>query len=216
MYLLSSMIYLIITTCILNRVGIQDAEKRKERYLYAISETLQHLPATIRPVIVENNGKRSTYLDEFYHNGKIVPVIYTNNNNNVYRSKAVNELLDIKEVIHQMGMNHSDMVIKVTGRYRITSPLFFNEVIEYQGGYDAFLKCYGVVSLEYDENECVLGLYAVRCRYLAWMPTFYMNSFQSSERLFIKYIRSCGMIMYKMEQLDMECCFGEDNRMLLL
>jgi 16S rRNA A1518/A1519 N6-dimethyltransferase RsmA/KsgA/DIM1 with predicted DNA glycosylase/AP lyase activity len=31
-------------------------------------------------VIVENNGQRETYLDNFVHNGKKVPVLYTTNN----------------------------------------------------------------------------------------------------------------------------------------
>ena len=61
------MIYLIITTSINNRYGLQDQQEREERYLYAISETLKNLPYEIKPIIVENNGKRATYLDNFYH-----------------------------------------------------------------------------------------------------------------------------------------------------
>ena len=61
------MIYLIITTSINNRHGSQNTNERKERYLYAIKETLKQLPYEITPIIVENNGKRETYLDNFYH-----------------------------------------------------------------------------------------------------------------------------------------------------
>jgi len=211
------MIYLIITTCILNRIGIQDAEKRKERYLYAISQTLQYLPATIRPIIVENNGDRSTYLEGFMHNSERVQVIYTDHNYTVYRSKAVNELLDIKEVIHRVGMSEADIVIKLTGRYSITSPQFFNTVIENEESdkkSDAIIKCYCVDSLQFDRNDCILGLYAMRCRYLIWMPTFYMNSYESSEKLFVKYIRSCGMRVNELNELCVECCFGDNDKVL--
>ena len=55
------MIYLIITTSIHNRYGTKDADERKERYLYAISETLKIVP--YKTIIVENNGTRKTYLD---------------------------------------------------------------------------------------------------------------------------------------------------------
>ena len=98
------MIYLIITTSINNRYGIQDQTERQERYLYAISETLKVLPYEIKPLIVENNGERSTYLDNFYHNQQRVKVFYTNNNKQLFKSKGINELLDIKEVIDKYGI----------------------------------------------------------------------------------------------------------------
>ena len=73
------MIYLIITTSINNRHGSQNANERKERYLYAINNTLKLLPQEITPIIVENNGKRETYLDNFYHGVNAVKVLYTEN-----------------------------------------------------------------------------------------------------------------------------------------
>ena len=82
-----------------------------------------------QPIIVENNGQRQTYLDNFIWNEKSVQVIYTNNNQHTFRSKGVNELMDIKEVIHRLGIHDTDMIIKLTGRYKVFSPIFFKYII---------------------------------------------------------------------------------------
>ena len=96
------MIYLILTTSINNRIlTINNNEKRKEQYIEAITHTLSLLPEEIQPIIVENNGKRSTYLDNFLHFNKLVPIVYTNNNEYTFKNKGINEMLDIKEVIKQ-------------------------------------------------------------------------------------------------------------------
>ena len=78
------MIYLIITTCIHNKFGSTDSEKRKQHYLNSIKQTLSLLPSNIKPIIVENNGLRQTYLDSFN-----IPVLYTNNNKNNYSNKGL-------------------------------------------------------------------------------------------------------------------------------
>ena len=49
------MIYLIITTCIHNRFGAKNYDKRKEEYLSAITESIRHFPVEINPIIVENS-----------------------------------------------------------------------------------------------------------------------------------------------------------------
>ena len=118
------MIYIIITACIHNRFGLVDAERRKNRYLTAIADTLQHIPSHMTPIIVENNGQRQTYLDHFQHAGKPVLVVYTNNNELHYANKATIEMIDIKETIRRCNMKENDMIIKLTGRYRLMSPDF--------------------------------------------------------------------------------------------
>ena len=161
------MIYLIITTSINNRFGTQDANERKERYLYAIGETLKNLPPEIKPLVVENNGKRETYLDNFYHHHRQhVKVIYTENNRQQFKSKGANELIDIKEVIEKYGIEDDDMIIKLTGRYRALSPKFFREVIENENKYDAFVKFFGTCSLKFEQYDCILGCYAMRAKYI--------------------------------------------------
>ena len=211
------MIYLIITTSIHNKAGIKDSIKRKEDYLSAITETLTHLPHSIVPVIVENNGQRETYLDNFIHNGKKVPVIYTDNNKFAFKSKGINEALDIKEVSKQMGIKSRDMIIKLTGRYRVFSPLFFNTVLNSENEkIDAFVKFYNVDRLKYDDGDCVLGFYAIRCFYFELWNHHTINNYNSAENAFAKYVRFCGANYMRMDTLEVECCFADDYRKLVV
>lgn len=208
------MIYLIITTSINNRYGIQDANERKDRYLYAISETLKLLPQEITPIIVENNGKRETYLDNFYHDVKPIKVLYTENNKHNYKSKGSNELLDIKEVIQQYEIKDSDMIIKLTGRYRVLSSTFFKDIIENEKKYDAFVKFFGVDSLTFDTYNCILGYYAIRTNYIKLFNHRSIDNNKYAEIAFARYIRFSGVRLKEIENLDVECCFAEDNKIL--
>jgi len=197
------MIYLIITTSINNKYGIQDAKERKERYLFAISETLKNLPTSIIPIIVENNGKRETYLDIFN-------VFYTDNNKYQYKNKGINEMLDIKEVIRTYGIKEDDIIIKLTGRYRALSPLFFNYVIE--NDYDAFVKFYNVCSLTFEDYECVLGCYAIKSKYI--MLFNHLSIHNSAEVTFARYVKFCGIRLKEIEHLDIECSFSDNFKIL--
>jgi hypothetical protein len=208
------MIYLIITTSINNRFGAIDSEERKQRYLYAISETLKILPQSIQPIIVENNGLRDTYLDNFTHNNQPVNVLYTNNNKLTFKSKGTNELLDIKEVINKFAINDDDLIIKLTGRYRALSSLFFDEVIKNEDKYDAFVKFFGTCSLKFEKYDCILGCYALRSKYIKLFNHLSIDNYASAEIAFAKYVRFCGAKVNEIEQLDVECCFGEDQRIL--
>jgi hypothetical protein len=209
------MIYLIITTSINNRYGMLDANERKDRYLYSISETLKVLPETITPIIVENNGERSTYLDNFFKNtNQKVPVLYTENNKLQFKSKGVNEILDIKEVIEKYNISDDDMIIKLTGRYRITSPHFFEEVLNNQNTYDAFIKFFGTCSLQFEKYDCILGCYAIRAKYIKLYNPHFIENYKSAEIAFARYVRFCGATIKEIIKMDLECCFAEDKRIL--
>ena len=208
------MIYLIITTSINNRYGAQQVNERKERYLYAIKETLKQLPQEITPIIVENNGKRETYLDNFYHGIGNVTVLYTENNKLPFKSKGANELLDIKEVIEKCNIKDDDIVIKLTGRYRALSPKFFKDVIENEDIYDAFVKFFGTCSLKFEEYDCILGYYAVRAKYIKLYNHYSIDNYKSAEIAFARYVRLSGARLKEIETLDVECCFAEDLRIL--
>ena len=54
-----------------------------------------------------------------------------------------------------IGLKDNDIVIKLTGRYLLTSPLFLNEIIEKETKYDAFIKFYGSCSLKYEIYDCI-------------------------------------------------------------
>lgn len=211
------MIYLIITTSINNRFGTQDDIERKERYLYAISETLKNLPYEIKPLIVENNGKRDTYLDNFYHHHRQhVKVFYTKNNSQIFKNKASNELLDINEVIERYGIEDDDIIIKLTGRYRILSPIFFKNIIENENNYDAFIKFFNVSTNLFDEFDSILGCYAIRAKYYKIITPYFFDNFKSPEVAFAKYIKSTIPRIKEIHNLNLECCFSDTLKKLVV
>lgn len=154
------MIYLILTTCVNDKSRDINYEDRKKSYISAITQTLSVLPSEIVPIIVENSGLRESYLDTFGCN-----VHYTNNNDKIYIHKGVNELLDIKSAIDKYDIKDDDMIIKLTGRYPVLNDSFFKTVIN-NPDKDAFVKFFNVCTLEFLENDSVLGLFALRCKYL--------------------------------------------------
>jgi len=199
------MIYLIITTCINNRFGIQDSEHRKNRYIECIQSVLNIVKDddSIKPIIVENNGVRSTFLDDFD-----CDVVYTYNNNVALYHKGMNELLDIKEVIQKYDIQDDDVIIKLTGRYKILSPVFFDVVKANCHTYDSFVKFFNVCTLQYMYDDCVLGLFAIKCKYL--------KPYECSEHIprsmecqFADYVRANVSNVMEIRDLGMECCFAD-------
>ena len=202
------MIYLIITTSIYNKVGVNDFEHRKNRYIDCIESVLDFIKndECIKPIIVENNGNRNTYLDDLN-----CDVVYTNNNELTFDQKAMNELLDIKEVIHKYDIKDDDFIIKLTGRYKMTDPVFFNTVKENCHTYDAFVKFYNVSALMYMNDDCVLGLFAIKCKYL---KTFTYVFQKSPECEFAEFVRTNTKNIIEIRDLYLECCFAGDLSIL--
>ena len=62
------MIYIIITTSINNKVGVKNNIHRQNRYIECINHVLQLInnDLNIKPIIVENNGVRQTFLDDLH------------------------------------------------------------------------------------------------------------------------------------------------------
>jgi hypothetical protein len=197
------MIYLIITTCINNKFGIQNYEHRKNLYLYSIRKTLEYIPKDIKVIIVENNGKRQTYLDELG-----VDVHYTTNNSNTYFHKGINELQDIHSVIQTYNIHDDDTIIKMTGRYHLLNDSFINSVLN--NHYDAYVKYYNVCTFKYELNDCVLGLYAIKCRFLKLFQ--YKNMNKSPEMEFAEFTRSLNH--FEIKDLGLRCCFADNLKIL--
>ena len=213
------MIYIIVTTSINNKTGNKDADERKRRYIDCISSLLQLLEehestttsaaSMIKPIIVENNGTRQTFLDELG-----CDVIYTQNNFlDRHKHKGVNELFDIKEVIERYNILDDDVIVKLTGRYKVKDMHFLNEVRDNMHTYDAFVKFFNVCTFEYMDFDCVLGLFALKAKYLR---TFTYECNKSPEREFAEHVRNNigkERIM-EMKHLNLECCFADDLRLL--
>ena len=201
------MIYLIITCSINNKSGIVDFEQRKKNYLESITQTLSILPPNIKPIIVENNGLRETYLDDFP-----CDVHYTNNNSVNYVHKGVNELCDIKYIIEKYNINDDDVIIKLTGRYHPIDDSFYNLVMNYNN-FEAYVKFFNVCTLQFMNDDCVLGMFAIKCKYL---KKFSYNGFKSPEIEFATFIRNNidSTKIYNITQLNLRCCFADNLRIL--
>lgn len=202
------MIYLIITTSINTKYDIVNEEHRKQLYLNSIRTTLSYIKNIgIKPIVVENNGNRSTYLDSLD-----CDVFYTNNNSNIYQHKGVNELKDIKDVIHAYNILDDDMIIKLTGRYCPLNKSFF-EIVKTNVKYHAFVKFFNVCKKIYTDDDCVLGLFAIRCKYL---KTFQYECLSSPEVEFARFIRNSihRQKINEVQELFLRCCFAGKLRML--
>lgn len=209
------MIYIIVTASIDNgksRLCVINPEHRKKRYMESIGALLSLVKDDniIRVVVVENGGNRKTYLDDLG-----CDVVYTDNNKYDYTFKhyGVNELMDIKEVIHRYNIHDNDTIIKLTGRYKLLDRSFINLVQENRDNYDAFIKFFNVCTLEYMHNDCVLGLLAVKSKYL---KDFNYNLLKSPEVEFATYVRENVEKIMEVQQLNLECCFAADLRILVV
>lgn len=199
--------YLIITTSIHNRFGVIDNEKRKTRYIESIQSVLNIISSDIKPIIVENNGQRETYLDTLN-----CDVVYTDNNSLTdVCHKGVNELNDIKYVIQKYNIQDDDVVIKLTGRYKVLTNSFFELIKTTE--FDAYVKFFNVCTTEFVYNDCVLGFFAVKCKNL--------NNFvykQHAEIEFAEHIRNSvsSEKICEVQNLELECCFADNLRILVV
>jgi hypothetical protein len=198
------MIYLIITTSIysLKDPGKQGSyDLRKKLYLERIKQTLSYLPNTIKPIIVENNNLKESYLDSLN-----IDVYYTNNNSKYpNKHKGYNELHDIKDVARHYNIQDDDFIIKITGRYCLNNTSFVDLVIAKEKNYDIFMKFFNVCTGQYLENDCVLGLYAVKWKYLKLFE--YSESFAEID--FASFFRKFENIkIYEVKDLGLTFCFN--------
>jgi hypothetical protein len=197
------MIYLIFTTSI-DLIGcVNNNEDRVARYKDSITKTLSLLPACIQPIIVENNGKRKTFLDDLN-----VPVHYTNNNFRQFPHKGMKEMLDIQSAMDAFQIKGDDMVIKITGRYHVLNSTFFEFVIQHKDEYDVCMKYFNVCSQQYNDNDCVLGLFAMRAKYLRAFSYHQRN--YSVEIQFAEYTHTLQRPIYKCENLHLHCIFSDN------
>ena len=206
------MIYIIITTSLYNKHGVVDEGHRKQRYLDSIQQLLHLVEGdpSIKPIVVENNGERNTYLNDLH-----CDVCYTNNNMISGGHKGVNELLDIKEVIRKYNINDDDMIIKLTGRYKLLTTGFIDAVKFKQDVYDAFIKFFNVCTKQYMFDDCVLGLFAIKCKY---MKNFTYQCIKSPECEFADFVRQHidETKILEIVRLNLECCFADDLRLLIV
>ncbi len=162
-------VYFIVTTCLLQ----ENFEIRKKEYIDSINTLIQEVSKynTLETFIyiVENNGSRYTFLNDFSLNNKNVKVIYTNHNQIATPNKGLKELLDFFFILQECKeIDNNDIVVKLTGRYRFgEDSTFLNILYNYYNDYDAFIRSGAFMypsqkKCERDQYDCLTGLFGVR------------------------------------------------------
>lgn len=157
------MIYFLITTSIFNNCSI-----RKEQYIKGINKVKQITQDLIfknyKIIVVENNGKRDTFLDMLD-----CEIYYTENNFKQSVNKGVKELQDILDCIDKYNINDSDFIVKMTGRYILDDNSEFINIIKniHNTNYDCVIK-YGAYNnpVNYKMDDCITGLIGMSCLYI--------------------------------------------------
>ncbi len=161
-------IYFIVTTCLLQ----QNFEIRKKDYIDSINTLIQEISKynTLETFIyiVENNGARHTFLNDFIINNNI-KVIYTNHNQIPTSNKGLKELLDFFFILQECKeISDQDIVVKLTGRYRFgEDSTFLNILYNHYNDYDAFIRTGAFMypsqrKDERDQYDCLTGVFGVR------------------------------------------------------
>jgi hypothetical protein len=157
------MIYFLVTACVFNNCNI-----RESQYVRGINALKEHIERLCirdyKIIIIENNGKRPTYLDTFG-----CDVYYTNHNSLSTINKGIKELHDIRSCIEAYNIQDDDFIVKMTGRYILNETSEFMNTIaclQYTP-YDCVLK-YGpyFAPVSYKMNDCITGLIGMRCKYV--------------------------------------------------
>ena len=206
------MLYIIVTCCIHNTVGVLNDTLRKNRYIECITALLDLVKGDdrVKVILVENNGVRKTFLDSFG-----CDVVYTDTNKKSL-CKGVKELLDIQTVIRSYNMQDNDMIIKLTGRYKVLNRSFIDTVLSSMATKSAFLKFYNVCTRQFEPYDCVLGLYAIRCTYLKSFKYTGERSYESDFAIYVKHAILAKEQIQEVDTLSLECCFADDLRKLVV
>lgn len=153
-------VYILVTTSLFN-----DCKIREQQYRQGISSLQKHVANTdYKVIIIENNGKRNTFLDDFGYD-----VLYTGNNSLPIENKGVKELRDIFDCISIYDIQDDDFIVKMTGRYVLenTSDFFTKLQLIKTNTYDCIIR-YGSYCIDDIDNinDCITGLIGMRCKYI--------------------------------------------------
>jgi len=204
------MIYLILTASLTApSEWSANGARREQEYRDAISHTLGHLPDGIQPILVENNGLRTTWLNQILHRGTPVPVVYTSHQA-LPVHKAVKEMLDVRAAIQEHGIREEDWVIKLTGRYSLRGSELLDKVLRAHTEWDAMVKFYNGVTRQREWGDCILGYYAIRVSALKLFSPYSMDhTVYSPEQVFARYLRVSGLRVHEMDTLGVRCIFSD-------
>jgi len=153
-------VYFIVTTSLYDNCVI-----RKDQYTRGILSLVRFLGDTdfaYKIIIVENNGVRPTFLDDFG-----IDVLYTENNFLRTTNKGVKELRDVHECIEKYNIPDDAFVVKMTGRYILELDSPFITQIKKPVQVDCIVRFGSYISPKDTQCEdCITGLIGMRCRYV--------------------------------------------------
>lgn len=156
------MIYFLVTTSLIEN----NFDKRKIQYINSINKLIQltkNIP-NHKIIIIDNNGKRYTFLNDFN-----LEVFYTNNNTINTNNKGIKELKDIFDCIENYQIQKNDFIVKITGRYLLKDDSQFMNIIKTMNRKKIFCVIkYG--SYQNPSNipvsDCISGLIGMKVKYL--------------------------------------------------
>lgn len=157
------MIYFIVTTSMFNECSTRQAQYTNG--IIKLKKIIKELEIeNCKIIVVENNGLRSTFLNELD-----CDVYYTENNFLQVTDKGYKELQDVLDCIHNYNINDSDFIVKMTGRYILNDNSEFMNVIKNINDtkYECVIK-YGSFGnpVNYKMDDCITGLIGMSCVYV--------------------------------------------------
>jgi hypothetical protein len=140
---------------------------RRKQYIGGISKLKQKIRdlniENYKVIIVENNGKRETFLNN------LGCEVYYTENNFTQNDKGLKELQDILDCIDKYNIKDTDFVVKMTGRYSLNDNSEFMNIIKniHNTNYDCVIK-FGSYSnpVYYRTDDCITGLIGMSCLYV--------------------------------------------------
>ncbi len=160
--------YFILTASLIQNGKEAEREQQYKQAFQALKASLAEFP-TIKAkiIIVENNGKRHTFLDELGADH----VVYTDSNLQPITYKGAKEIKDVQEVLRQFNIQGDDFVVKLTGRYTIQKGSPFMKALAERGpNIDAIVR-YGSV---FDEKppakkipDATTGLIGLKAKFVS-------------------------------------------------
>lgn len=201
------MIYIIVTSSFY----IETDEIRKSQYTNCINKLKQIIEKDTlewKVIIVENNGLRKTFFDDFGYE-----VHYTNNNSIQMNNKGYNELKDVIDTITKYNIQDTDFVIKITGRYILEDDSEFISTIKNldNTNYDCVIKYgnYGV-PVDYKTTDCITGIIGMRSYYIKQIKLPTRHESVECNWAKVTYLIDDNKI-HKVNTLGIHICPGYDS-----
>ena len=141
-------------------------QMRYIQYIQSVPEII-HFAKNLgaRVIVVENNGSRQTIFD-----GMGCEVLYTYSNGLETKTKGTKELLDIWACINHFQIPDDELIVKVSGRYKIDfEGNFCKELKQYNPETtDCIIRYgwYGDMENDKPHENCLTGLIAMKCKYV--------------------------------------------------